>query len=176
MVRRLAKVAADRRTGHSLEVAPLGRAGLLALALKTGKQGGSPSDNAGVSRSHSTHGDRESFVGSTADPSRAGKAWLPGLGPKHCKIHAAASVGWGAVSGLARVPEATRIDYLGLRLPLRADDLLSNTLRVLRGRSRQPGSSPRRDNAASDGGVGKPTDRRMLRLGSRATALSHPRS
>jgi hypothetical protein len=28
----------------------------------------------------------------------------------------------------------------------------------------------------SDGGVGKPTDRRMLRLGSGATTLSHPRS
>jgi hypothetical protein len=66
--------------------------------------------------------------------------------------------------------------HLGLRLPLRADDLLSNSLRVLRRRSRQLGSSPRRDNAASDGGVGKPTDRRMLRLGSGATTLSHPRS
>ena len=175
MVRRLAKVVADRRTGHGLEVAPPRLAGLLAMALKTGKQGGSPSHNARVTRSHSTHGDREPLVGSTADPSRAGKAWLPGLGLKHCKIYAS-SVGWGAVSGLARVPQATRIDHLGLRLPLRADDLLSNTLRVLRCRSRQPGSSTRRDDAASDGGVGKPTDRRMLRLGSGATTLSHPRS
>src|SRR5215469_13374765 len=98
-----------------------------------------------------------------------------GSRPKHCKIYAS-SVGWGAVSGLARIPQATRIDHLGLRLPLRADDLLSNTLRVLRCRSRQPGSSTRRDDAASDRGVGKPTDRRMLRLGSGATTLSHPRS
>jgi hypothetical protein len=56
MVRRLAKVVADRRTGHGLEVAPPGLAGLLEMALKTGKQGGSPSNTARVTRSHSTPG------------------------------------------------------------------------------------------------------------------------
>ena len=71
----------------------------------------------------------------------------------------------GSRPGPARVPQATRIEHLGLRLPLRADDLLSNSLRFLRGRSHQPGSSPRRDDAASDGGLGKPTDRRTLPLG-----------
>jgi hypothetical protein len=53
---------ADRRTGHGLEVAPSGLPGLLAMALKTGKQGGSPSNTARVTRSHSTPGDRESLL------------------------------------------------------------------------------------------------------------------
>jgi hypothetical protein len=88
----------------------------------------------------------------------------------------ASSVGWPAVSALARVPQATRVGNFGLRLPLRADGLLSNALCVLRCWSRQPGSSPRPDDAASDGRMGKPADHRVLWLGSGATVLSHPRS
>lgn len=86
----------------------------------------------------------------------------------------APSLEWGTSSTLAIVPQATRIADVGLRLPLRPDDFLSDALRVLRDRSRRPGCAPRRGDTPPDSGVGRPTDRRVLWLGSGATALSHP--
>ena len=131
LVRRLAKVLVDRETRDGIGVAPPGLAGLLASAFKMGREGRPPPNRARVTRPHSAHGVRESPMGPTADPSGAGKAWFPGLCADHRKVYAS-SVGWGAISELASVPQATSGGDLGLRLPLRADGLLSNALCVLR--------------------------------------------
>src|ERR1700730_1009319 len=44
-----------------------------------GREGRPPPNRARVTRPHSAHGGRESPMGSTADPSGAGKAWFPSL-------------------------------------------------------------------------------------------------
>ena len=92
LVRRLAKVLVDRETRDGIEVAPPGLAGLLAPAFKMGREGRPPPNRARVTRSHSAHGSRESPMGSTADPSGAGKAWFPSLCADHWKVYAS-SVG-----------------------------------------------------------------------------------
>ena len=77
-----------------------------------------------------------------------------------------------AVIPLAAVPEAARVNCLGVRFLLRPDHHVSNTVRVLRDPSRQPAGSPRACDPASDRRVDGTADRRMLQLGPRAATFS----
>ena len=111
-------------------------------------------------------------MGPAQDPSGVSKAWLPGLCSERCKVYAP-SVGRETISGLAQVPQATRLGDMGLRLPLRPDDLLQDAVCVLCYRSRQPGSAPRPVDAASDCRVDSAPDPGMLRLRPRGSCLDH---
>jgi len=66
---------------------------------------------------------------------------------------------------LALVPEAARFGHMGLRLPLRADDLLQDALCVLRDPSCESGSSPCRRDTSSNSRYGTAFDRRLRSLG-----------
>jgi len=78
-----------------------------------------------------------------------------------------------AITGLAAIPEAARIDHLGVRFLLRPIDPLSDILRLLRDPSRQSASSPRPRDASPERRMDGTTDCRMLRLGPEAAKLPH---
>jgi hypothetical protein len=67
------------------------------------------------------------------------------------------------------------VSCLGVRFLLRPNHDVSNTIRVLRDPSRQPASSPRACDGASDCRVDGTADCRMLRLGLPAATLSRSR-
>jgi hypothetical protein len=77
---------------------------------------------------------------------------------------------------MAAVPDAACIEHVGLRLFLRPDGPVPDASRLLRHPAREQGGSPRCRDAASDSGLGRAANRRMLRLGSSATAILDPRS
>jgi hypothetical protein len=77
---------------------------------------------------------------------------------------------------MARVPDAARIEHVGLRLFLRPDGPVPDASRLLRHPAREQGDLPRCSDAASDSRLGRAANRGMLRLGSRATAILDSRS
>jgi putative transposase len=79
-------------------------------------------------------------------------------------------------TGMAAVPDAACTEHVGLRFFLCPDGLVPNASRLLRHPAREQGGPPRCRDAASDGGLGRAASRRMLRLGSSATAILDSRS
>jgi hypothetical protein len=123
-------------TGDGVAVAATGLEGLLDVAVTSGSEGRSPLGSPGASGSHPTHGRRKSLVGLKADPSRAGKVGLQGIGKNRSQVHAFAFLS-GTLSRLAKVPEASRIEHMGLRFFLRSDDFVRDALCLLRDSARQ---------------------------------------
>ena len=72
---------------------------------------------------------------------------------------------------MAAVPDAACIEHVGLRLFLCPDRPVPDASRLLRHPAREQGDLPRCSDAASDSGLGRAANRRMLRLGSSATAI-----
>jgi hypothetical protein len=100
--------------------------GLLATAIKSEGVTRPPPNCTGAASSHPTYGSREPLVGSAKDPG-ADQAWVQSLCPNGGQVYAAPA-GQGAVSRLAFVYQAALLSNMGLRLPLRPDDLLPDAL------------------------------------------------
>jgi hypothetical protein len=66
---------------------------------------------------------------------------------------------------MARVPDATCIEHVGLRLFLCPDSPVPDASRLLRHPAREQGGPPRCSDAASDSGLDRTAHRGMLRLG-----------
>src|SRR6516162_2277627 len=100
-----------------------------------------------------------------------GEAWVQSLGQNGGQVHASSTLSRTLVT-LAVIPEGARVNCLGMRFLLRPDHHVSDAIRVLRDPSRQPASSPRAHDAASDRRVDGAADCRMLRLGRPAATFS----
>jgi hypothetical protein len=123
-------------------VAATGLEDLLDVAVTSASEDRSPLDSPGASGSHPTHGRGELAVGSKADPGRAGKAWLQGIGENRGQVYAF-TFQPGTLSRLGKVFGAICIEHMGLRFCLRSDDFVRDFLRLLRDPARQQGSPPR---------------------------------
>ena len=131
MVWWLASSAPYCETGDGVAVAPTGLEGLLDVAVTSASEGRSPLDSPRASGPHPTHGRRKSPVGSKADPSRAGKVGLQGIGKNRSQVYAFAFHS-GTLTQLAKVPQASRMEHMGLRFLLRSDDFVRDALCLLR--------------------------------------------
>ncbi len=173
MVSRLAGRAAHCAARDGIEMAPRRMEGLLALALKTAGERRTPPDFSRAEGTDPADGFREPLLGSTTDPSRAGEVGIQGFCPHRSEVYAPALCR-EAVTRLAGVSQPPCPGYLGVRFLLSTDDLVPDLLCLLCDPSCQPRGPACPGDSPSDGGMGGTTDRRMLRLGSRTTALSHP--
>jgi hypothetical protein len=80
----------------------------------------SPPDCAGATDPHPAHDHREPTLGSAADSGGAGKARLQSFGENGCQVYAS-NPSSRTIFPLAVIPEAVRIDRVGVRLLLCPD-------------------------------------------------------
>ena len=154
--------------------APSGVAELLAPAFKSQREAWAPPDCPGPADPDPSHDHRESTLGSAQDPGGARAAWVQSFGENSRQVYASRPSS-RAFFPLAVIPEAARVNCLGVRFLLRPNHHVSNTIRVLRDSSRQPASSARACDGTSDRQVDGTADCRMLRLGLPAATLSRSR-
>src|SRR5262249_30219989 len=171
VVQRLANLSPRRKARNGAALAPTGLAHVLASAFTPHRAARPPPDCGGTSDPYPPNDHRESTLGSAEDPGGVGEAWIQGVSQNGCQVYAT-NPSSRALFPLAVVPEAARLEYLGMRLLLRPNDHVQNAVRVLRDRSRQPASSPRGRDAESHRLVGGSANGRMLRLGSQASTIS----
>src|SRR5262245_2240023 len=127
----------------------------------------------GTSDPHPPDDHGEPTLGSAQDPGGACAAWVQSFGQNGRQVYAT-NPSSRAVHRLAVIPDAACVGRLGVRLLLCPNDHVQNAVRVLRDQSRQPASSPRARDAASDRFVDGAANCRMLRLG--PSTGSFPRS
>jgi hypothetical protein len=171
VVCRLVTHSAHCETRNCSPLAPTWVAGVLAPAFTSQRQDGPPPDCAGAADPDPAHDHREPTLGSAADSGRTDEAWVQSFCQNGRQVYASKPSS-GAVLLMAVIPDAARIDHLGVRFLLRPNDLFSDTLRLLRDPSCPPASSQCARDAASDRRVDGTADRRMLRLGLPAATFS----
>src|SRR5262249_41087342 len=142
---RLAKLSPHPKARNGAAVAPPGLAHVLALAFTPHWEARPPPNCAGTSDAHPPDDLGEPALGSAPNPGGAGEAWVQSISQNGRQVYET-----NPSSRLAIVPEAARIRDLGVRLLLCQNDHVSNAVCVLRDPSRQPASSPRARDAASD--------------------------
>ena len=140
-------------------------------AFKSQREAWAPPDCPGAGDPDPSHDHRESTLGSAQDPGGARAAWVQSFGENSRQVYASRPSS-RAFFPLVVIPEAARVNCLGVRFLLRPNHHVSNTIRVLRDSSRQPASSARACDGTSDRQVDGTADCRMLRLGLPAATLS----
>ena len=174
VVRFLANLCAHCETRNRAALAPSGVADVLVPAFKSQREAWAPPDCPGAADPDPSHDHRESTLGSAQDPGGARAAWVQSFGENSRQVYASRPSS-RAFFPLAVIPEAARVNCLGVRFLLRPNHHVSNTIRVLRDSSRQPASSARACDGTSDRQVDGTADCRMLRLGLPAATLSRSR-
>jgi hypothetical protein len=93
------------------------KAHLLAPAFQSQRQDGPPPDCAGATDPDPAHDQREPTWGSAEDSGGTVKAWVQSFGQDGSQVYAS-NPSSRAIISLAVIPEAARIDRLGVRFLL----------------------------------------------------------
>jgi hypothetical protein len=136
MVHRLVSTVADCETGNSSRLAASGLEGVLEVAIRSSGTRWPPADPGRAASSNRTHGYRESPLGSKAHSGRVGPVRVSSFRQDRGQIYA-----WVSPSrsnrDMAAIPDASRIQHMGLRLFLRLDGPVPDASRLLRHSARE---------------------------------------
>jgi hypothetical protein len=118
VVRWLANLRAHCETRNRAALAPSWVADVLVPAFKSQREAGTPPDCPGAADPDPSHDLRESTLGSAQDPGGARAARVQSFGENGRQVYASRSSS-RAIFPLAVIPEAARVNCLGVRFLLR---------------------------------------------------------
>src|SRR5262245_41572598 len=114
VVRWLANLCAHCETRNRVGLAPSRVADLLAPAFKSQGEDGQAANCTRTTRLDPAHGNREPTLGPAEDSGGIGAAGVQSFGQNHSQVYAS-NPSSRAVIPLAAVPEAARVNCLGVR-------------------------------------------------------------